>query len=81
MSQECENGKKGCCDKMSMYKIGEVVIVNDQGNEDFNGLAGVVKKIELGSDNVSILYFVEFRMKKSIPRTTLIFLENELEAA
>lgn len=66
---------------MSIYKIGDVVKVNDQGNEDFNGLAGVVKKIELGSDDVSILYFVEFQTNDSPPRTMLVFLENELEAA
>lgn len=66
---------------MSMYKVGDVVIVNDQGNKDFNGVAGVVKKIELGSDDVSILYFVEFQTMDSNPRTMLIFLENELEAA
>ncbi|KGK89121.1 hypothetical protein DP73_11170 [Desulfosporosinus sp. HMP52] len=66
---------------MSIYKIGDVVKVNDQGNEDFNGLAGVVKKIELGSDDVSILYFVEFQRNDSQPRTMLVFLENELEAA
>ena len=45
---------------MSIYKIGEVVKINDQGNEDFDGLAGVVRRIELGGDDVSILYFVEF---------------------
>ncbi|WP_298202194.1 hypothetical protein [Desulfosporosinus sp.] len=66
---------------MSIYKIGDVVKVNDQDNEDFNGLAGVVKKIELGSDDVSILYFVEFQMSDSPPRTMLVFLENELAAA
>ena len=66
---------------MSIYKIGDVVKVNDQDNEDFNGLAGVVKKIELGSDDVSILYFVEFQTNDSQPRTMLVFLENELEAA
>ncbi|WP_298200120.1 hypothetical protein [Desulfosporosinus sp.] len=66
---------------MSIYKIGDVVIVNDQGNEEFNGLAGVVKKIELGSDDVSILYFVEFQTDDAPPRTVLVFLENELIAA
>ncbi len=66
---------------MSIYRIGDVVKVNDQDNEDFNGLAGVIKKIELGSDDVSILYFVEFLTKDSSPRTMLVFLENELEAA
>ena len=66
---------------MSIYKIGDVVKVNDQDNEDFNGLAGVIRKIELGSDDVSILYFVEFKTKDSPPRTVLVFLENELEAA
>ena len=66
---------------MSIYKIGDVVKVNDQDNEDFNGLAGVIRKIELGSDDVSILYFVEFQTIDSPPRTMLVFLENELEAA
>ena len=66
---------------MSIYKIGDVVKVNDQGNENFNGRAGVVKKIELGSDDVTILYFVEFQTQDSPPRTMLVFLENELEAA
>jgi len=65
---------------MSIYKIGEVVKINDQGNEYFNGLAGVVIKIELGSDDVSILYFVDFQTNHS-PRTILVFLENELKAA
>jgi len=40
---------------MSIYKIGDVVKVNDRGNEEFNGLAGVVKKIELGSDEELLL--------------------------
>ncbi|KJR44312.1 hypothetical protein UF75_5310 [Desulfosporosinus sp. I2] len=44
-------------------------------------LPELFKKIELGSDNISILYFVEFKTTDSPPRTTLAFLENELEAA
>lgn len=66
---------------MSIYRIGEVVKINDQGNDDFNGLSGVVKKIELGSDDISILYFVEFHTNASPPRSMLAFLENELEVA
>lgn len=65
---------------MLIYKIGEVVKINDLGNEEFNGLTGVVKKIELSYDDVSILYFVEFQINDS-PRTILVFLENELKAA
>ena len=65
---------------MSIYKIGEVVKINDQGNEDFDGLAGVVRRIELGGDDVSILYFVEFQTEDS-PKTILVFLQNELNAA
>jgi len=65
---------------MSIYKIGEVVKINDQGNDDFYGLSGVVKKIELGSDDISILYFVEFQTNDSPPRSMLAFLENELVA-
>ncbi|KJR45136.1 hypothetical protein UF75_4469 [Desulfosporosinus sp. I2] len=44
MSRGCENRKKGSSDNMSIYKIGDVVKINDQGNEDFNGLAGLLKK-------------------------------------
>lgn len=66
---------------MSIYKIGEVVKINDQGNDEFNGHLGVVKKIELGSDDISILYFVEFLTNNNSPRLMLVFLENELEAA
>ena len=43
MSNGSQNGKKGS-NNMSTYKIREVVKINDQGNEVFNGLAGVVKK-------------------------------------
>jgi len=66
---------------MSIYKIGEVVIINDQGNDDFYGLSGVIKKIELGSDESSILYSVEFQTTNKFPRSMLVFLENELVAA
>ena len=66
---------------MSIYKVGEVVKINDQGNDDFNGLLGVIKKIELGSDDISILYFVEFQTNDSPPRSMLVFLENELQAS
>lgn len=66
---------------MSIYRIGEVVKINDQGNEGFYGLSGVVKKIELGSDEISILYFVEIQTNDSPPQSMLIFLENELVAA
>lgn len=65
---------------MSIYKIGEVVKINDQENDDFNGLSGIVKKIELGSDDKSILYFVEFQTNDCFHRSMLVFLENELEA-
>lgn len=60
---------------MSIYRIGEIVQINDLGN-DFNGIYGVVKKIELGSDHISILYSVEFQTQSMI-----VFLENELKAA
>jgi len=66
---------------MSIYKIGEVVKINDQGNDDFYGLSGVIKKIELGSDELSILYFVEFQTNSKFPGSMLVFLENELVAA
>lgn len=60
---------------MSIYKIGQIVQINDLGN-DFNGIYGVIKKIELGSDHISILYSVEFQTQ-----SMLVFLENELKAA
>jgi len=66
---------------MSIYKIGEVVKINDQGNDNFYGLSGIVKKIELGSDDISILYFVEFQTNDCPLRSMLVFLENELVAA
>ena len=66
---------------MSIYKVGEVVKINDQGNDYFNGLIGIVKKIELGSDDISILYFVEFKTNDRYPRSMLVFLEDELEVA
>ena len=66
---------------MSIYKIGEVVKINDQENDDFYGLFGVVKKIELGSDDKSILYFVEFQTRDCPLRSMLVFLEDELVAA
>ena len=66
---------------MSIYRIGEVVKINDRGNDDYNGLSGVVKKIQLSSDDTSILYFVEFMTNDSPSRSLLVFLENELEAA
>ena len=66
---------------MSIYRIGEIVEINDQGNDDFNGVYGVIKKIELGSDHLSILYSVELQTNDSVPQSMLVFLENELKAA
>ncbi|KUO71512.1 MAG: hypothetical protein APF81_11085 [Desulfosporosinus sp. BRH_c37] len=66
---------------MSIYKIGEVVKINDQGNDDFFGQVGIVKKIELGSDDISILYSVEFPTNDCPLRSMLVFLENELVVA
>ncbi|HZK85060.1 MAG TPA: hypothetical protein VFC58_10375 [Desulfosporosinus sp.] len=64
---------------MSIFKIGEVVRINGLGNDDYNGLYGVVTKIELSSDHISIFYLVEFQTNS--PPPMLIFLENELEAS
>ena len=73
--------RKGVVIYMSIYIIGEIVKINDQGNDNFNGSYGVVKKIELGSDHISILYSVEFQTNDSLPQSMLVFLENELKAA
>jgi len=66
---------------MSIFRIGEIVKIDDQENDNFNGAYGVVKKIELGSDHISILYSVEFQTNNSLPQSMLVFLENELKAA